>query len=73
MFKALSALTGESYYPVFAFHITYIYINMYLYFHILHAPLENKIKQNISFLLLQIELKLSLIIDHSEKSISGKE
>lgn len=53
-----------------AFHITYIYVCIYVIvytqFHILHASLENKIK------LLKMELKSSLIIDHSEKSILGR-
>lgn len=53
-----------------AFHITYmyvsIYMNVYIQLYILHAPLESKIK------LLKMELKSSLIIDHSEKSILGR-
>lgn len=53
-----------------AFHITYVYVyiymNVYTEFHILHAPLENKI------ILLKMELKSSLIIDHSEKYILGR-
>lgn len=44
----------------------YIYVNVYTQLHILHAPLESKIQ------LLKMELKSSLIIDHSEKSILGR-
>lgn len=47
-------------------------MNMYAHFRILRAPFKNKMKQKMSFLLLKMELKSSWIIDHSEKSISGR-